>query len=415
MTETATLVGIAGAAVGGLAVGVERQWSGHASGPTARFAGVRTFTMLGGLAGIAGWLWAEGDTVPAALLLGATAALVVAAYAAATRRDVEGTTEVAALVVLAAGFLAGTQRLALASGVIAITVLMLVEKSRLHGMVATLNDEEIHAGARFAAMAVVILPLLPVDAYGPFGGIRPRALWAVVLLFSAISLAGYIARRAVGAQHGDALAGLLGGLVSSTQVTLAHARASRSEPRRALPLACGVIAASTVLFLRTLFAATVLSPALALGLVPYAAPGLLVGLVATATTLRRSPASAQVIPAPSNPLQFRGAVQMAVVFQVVISLVHVLRMRVGEGGLLLTGAIVGFTDVDAATFSMARAVVDGLAPAVAAQAVAAGMLANTLFKLALAVVVGGGAFRVATSAGLAAITLAIGLALVIVH
>ena len=167
MTDTDTVVGVAAAALGGLAVGVERQWSGHASGPAPRFAGVRTFALLGGLAGVAGWLWAQGERAPAALLLGGGAALVVAAYVAASRRDVDGTTEVAALVVLAAGFLAGTQRLALASGVIATTVLILVEKSRLHGLVARLNDEEMRAGARFAVMAVVILPLLPAGRTDP--------------------------------------------------------------------------------------------------------------------------------------------------------------------------------------------------------------------------------------------------------
>ena len=40
----------------GAAVGVEREWSGHASGPQARFGGIRTFTLLGGLGGLAGWL-----------------------------------------------------------------------------------------------------------------------------------------------------------------------------------------------------------------------------------------------------------------------------------------------------------------------------------------------------------------------
>ena len=68
------VVRIAAAALGGAAVGVERQWSGHASGPHARFVG---------------WLWGDG-------------------------------------------VLAGTARLTLASGIIAVTSLLLVEKSRLH-------------------------------------------------------------------------------------------------------------------------------------------------------------------------------------------------------------------------------------------------------------------------------------------
>jgi uncharacterized membrane protein (DUF4010 family) len=373
---------------------------------------MRTLTLLGGLAGVCGGLWARGDQTVAAVLLASGGALVVAAYVAASRREVDGTTEVAALVVLAVGFLAGTGHLALASGAIATTVLILVEKSRLHSLVRRLNDEELRAGARFAVMAVVILPLLPDEAYGPFGGIRPRQLWAVVLLFAGISFAGYAVRRAIGGREGDALAGLIGGLISSTQVTLVHARVSRSEPRRALALACGVIAASTVLFVRTAFAAGVLSPELARALVPYVAAGLAVGIAASVATLRRSSSAAE-LPPPRNPLQLAGAIQMAAVFQIVIVLARLLRDWFGDAGLVLSGAVAGLTDVDAATISMVRAVQDGVAPATAAQAVAAGMLANTLLKLVLAMVLGGAAFRLAAGAGLAAITLAVGAVLLL--
>jgi uncharacterized membrane protein YhiD involved in acid resistance len=38
----------------GLAVGIEREWSGYATGPAARFAGARTFLLLGLLGGLAG-------------------------------------------------------------------------------------------------------------------------------------------------------------------------------------------------------------------------------------------------------------------------------------------------------------------------------------------------------------------------
>jgi hypothetical protein len=73
-------LGILIAALGGAAVGLEREWSGHATGPRARFAGIRTFTLLGLLAGLEGWLWSNGLQVLAALLLAGTAALIVAAY-----------------------------------------------------------------------------------------------------------------------------------------------------------------------------------------------------------------------------------------------------------------------------------------------------------------------------------------------
>jgi hypothetical protein len=83
--ENQNVIGIAIAALGGAAVGLEREWSGHAGGPEAHFAGIRTFTLLGGLAGVAGWLWSLGLQPVAIVLLAGATGLVVAAYVAASR------------------------------------------------------------------------------------------------------------------------------------------------------------------------------------------------------------------------------------------------------------------------------------------------------------------------------------------
>src|ERR1041385_7941259 len=101
-----------------MAVGVEREWSGHASGPNARFAGVRTFLLLGGIGGAPGWRPAPSPAVAAALLISA-GALIVAACVTAARRipeAIDGTTETAAVLVLGLGVLAGLGWLKSASG-----------------------------------------------------------------------------------------------------------------------------------------------------------------------------------------------------------------------------------------------------------------------------------------------------------
>lgn len=177
------ILGLFIAALGGTAVGLERQWSGHAEGPRARFAGIRTFTMLGAISGLCGWLWKTGLTTPAAILFAGAVTITAAAYVSASRQDVDGTTEVAALVVLTAGRLAGIGAFRLASAIIALETLLLVEKSRLHALVQRVDDVELRAGVRFAVMACVLLPLLPEGPYGPLGGIRARELWALVLFF----------------------------------------------------------------------------------------------------------------------------------------------------------------------------------------------------------------------------------------
>lgn len=400
---------IAAAAIGGLAVGVERQWSGHASGPGARFGGVRTFTLLGGLAGIVGWLWTEHSVPIAAVLLGGAVGLILVSYAMSSKHDIEATTEVSGLIVLAAGVMAGMGNVQVASGIVAVTLLALLEKSWLHSMVRRLNDAEIRAGSRFAVMAVVILPLLPEGPYGPLGGVYPRRLWTLVLLFSGLSFAGYIARRIVGAERGYAVAGLLGGLVSSTSVTLNFARASRSEPRLAASLAAGVTAASTVLFVRTFIATAILSPALAYAAAPLLGAPFLVAVAASAASLRGAGMQKAAELPPANPLQLKSALQMTLLFQAVLFAVYVLRERAGDAGILVSGIVVGFTDVDALTVSLAKNVSIGLDPQVAARAIALGILSNTVLKLGLATVIGESKFRWRAAAGLATIGIAVGL------
>lgn len=393
-------LGIAVAALCGAAVGIERQWSGHATGATARLGGVRTFTLLGGFAGIAGWLWTRGVTPGAEVLLAGACALVVAGYVAASRADVEGTTEVAGLVVLAAGWLAGLEYLALASAITATACLLLVEKRALHSLVGRLDDAEIRAGVRFAVMAAVVLPLLPPGPYGPFGGIRPQALWALVLFFSGLSFAGYAARRLVGPQQGYPIAGLIGGVVSSTNVTLTFARVSRADPAFGLPLALGVVGACGVLFPRVLLTAWVLSPSLAWALLPLLVPPFVVAVVTLVLTWRINSGEPTGAPPGGNPLEVRPALQMVVLFQSVLMLVWVMQHVYGEAGLLASGAIAGLTDLDAVTLSMAQRVDVGAAADSAAHAVVAALASNTVLKVVMATVVGRGRFRWITATAL---------------
>ncbi len=403
--EHQSVIGIAIAALGGAAVGLEREWSGHAGGPQAHFAGIRTFTLMGGLAGVAGWLWSLGFQPVAIVLLAGATALVVAAYVAASRREVDGTTEVAALVVLSAGLLAGTGYLVLASSIVAITTLLLVEKSRLHAMIARIDDAGLRAGVRFAVMAVVILPLLPDGPYGPLGGIRPRQLWLFVLLFSGLSFVGYVARRIIGTERGHSVVGLLGGFVSSTAVAFTFSRLSQKDRDLAFPLSIGVVAACSIMNLRVLAATAILRPALALALIPYLAAPFLAGAIIVLIGLRRGGEKVSVQP-PSNPLQVMSALQMAVLFQLVLFAVYAVRAHWGETGVLFSGAILGLTDVDVLTISMAKSAEGQVSVPVAAEAIAIGILSNTIMKLFFGAAIGRGRFRVLTPAWLAIMAIA---------
>jgi len=406
--NTSDVLGLLIAALGGAAVGLERQWSGHAEGPGAHFAGIRTFTMLGAVGGFSGWLWIAGVTVPAAILFAGAVAIVAAAYVAASRQDVDGTTEVAALVVLAAGVLAGIGSIRLASGIIALATLLLVEKSRLHALVKRIDDVGLRSGVRFGVMALVVLPLLPEGPYGPFGGVRPREIWALVLFFSGLSFAGYIARRLVGAGHGYLVTGLLGGLVSSTNVTFTFARTSRIDPEMDRALAIGAVGANAVLYPRVLIATAILNPAVVIPLIPYLTPPALVAAFVAAVGAHRSPDPAAPEMAQHNPLQLTAALQMAALFQGVLMAVYAARDLWGTSGVLTSAAVLGLTDVDALTISMARDVAQAVSPAVAATAIAIGVLTNTGLKLGVALFLGSRRFKAIAGGALALMLAALG-------
>jgi len=387
----------------GLAAGLEREWSGHTAGPDARFAGLRTFFLLGLVGGIAGIIAVDGSAeVAGAIALGG-AALCVSAYIMAVRRpgaDADGTTEAAALAIVGLGVVAGTGSIGVAAGAGAIVVLMLREKARLHWLVRHLEEPELRAGFQFAVLAVVVLPLLPTGPYLGVLEIRPRALWTLVLIFSGLNFAGFAARRIVGASRGLGITGALGGVVSSTAVTLSFSRQSRSDTHLGAPLARGVIAACTVLIPRILIVSAAFSPGVALRLLPMLVPPLAIGLALVMFGWGKDAAT----PGPAsvddvNPLHLGAAMRMAVAFQVAMVLITLVQRAWGTAGVYTASGILVLTDMDALTVSMSRPEA-GLDPNIAARAIAIGMLVNTLLKLGVAVGIGRLTFRRRAAVGL---------------
>jgi uncharacterized membrane protein (DUF4010 family) len=406
-----SVAGLIVAILGGAAVGVERQRSGHATGPGARLGGIRTFTLLGTLSGIAGQLIEAEYMIPAAFLIAGALSVIVASYVRASTKDIDATTEVAAIVVIGAGLLGGLGQLRLAAALTTLTVLVLAEKPRLHGMVARLDEPTMLAAARFAVMSMVILPLLPEGPFGPGPGIKPRDLWMLVLLFSGISFVGYIAQRMSG-DAGYPLTGLLGGLISSTSVTLTFARLSNAHPQQSSPLAAGVVAASMVSLIRVGVAVAVLDASLLPALWKYLAAISLAALIALTLAWRSWRRSEAEKPAPKNPLQFRNAIEMAVLFQVVLFAVFYFRQRIGDSGLIAGGFLLGLTDVDALTLSMTRSVASGTSIEAASRAICMGIVANSLLKSAIAVTIGHRRFKWQTSGALAGMAAAGAVALI---
>jgi uncharacterized membrane protein (DUF4010 family) len=399
------------AVLAGLAVGIERERSGHATGPAARFAGTRTFLLLGLVGGVAGWLATVATVVLGAVILAGGVALTVAAYVTASRQgreEIGATTEVAALAVLALGVVAGLGFPLLTSAATSIMVLALIEKSRIHTLVERIGEVELSAALKFAVLALVILPLLPPGPFGPHDSIRPRGLWIIVLLLSGLNFIGYVARRALGPAWGSGLTGLLGGLVSSTAVTLSFGAQSRRQPTLGRALARGAIAANAVAIPRALVVMAGLHSAVASDALRYLLLPLVAGGGIVAWVIGRRPGKG---PAPDeseedrSPLRLASAVRMAVLFQLVLIALPEARRLWGASGVLSSAVIVGLTDLDALAVSMAQLARTGGEVELAALGFALGVVASTFFKTGVALLVGTGEFRRRTGSALLALAL----------
>ncbi len=174
-------------------------------------------------------------------------------YAVTAQRGEFGiTTEVSALLAFLLGFLCVRGHVAIAAGLAVASGAVLALKDWLHRLARRIETADVEATLKFAIVSLIILPLVPNQNFGPapLDVINPYKIWLMVVLISGLNFASYLLVKMVGAEHGIGLTGLLGGLVSSTAVTLGFAQRSRNEPSQASPLALGILVAWTVMFVR---------------------------------------------------------------------------------------------------------------------------------------------------------------------
>jgi len=387
----------------GALVGIEREKSKAQAGHIG-IGGVRTFMLFALIGALGSWL-AQALASPLLLVaaLGAVGALVLAGYVvqAHNKPDAVGlTTETAAVAVclLGAASTAGHPELALAGG-IAVSA-FLAYKQSLHGLVAKLGPDDISAGVKLLAATFIVLPLLPTQAIDPWGALKPRSLWLLVILIAGLSLVGYVATRALGSERGTAVTGLTGGLVSSTAVTLTFAKRSREEHGATDDaLAAGTFLAWGVSFLRVLVLATLVHPPLALAqLLPFGAMALVTGAGA-AWLLRRSQAAARpdAQVALRNPFSLVAAIKFGLLFAAILLAMTLVQQRFPAGGTYVVAALAGTSDVDAITLSMATLAKNGDATLrTAPLSILIAVLSNTLVKCGISAVLGGASLRRST-------------------
>jgi len=357
----------------GFAVGLERERA-KVERQGSTIGGVRTFTLLGLLGGVSAL--GQNQWLPA---VGLAAVAGLAVYTLKNSRD--ATSQVAALLVYMLGVLCGLGTVLPALFAGALLLGFLAFHDELHAFAGGIKRDEVEAAVLLALLLGVVYPLLPDANYGPYGVWNPREIWQVVLLVAGVNFVGYLALRLLGSK-GLWAAALLGGLVSSTAVTLSMVTQSRANPSRNPLWASGAVLASQMMLGRILVWSATAPALLQLLWLPLLL-WLLWGLLVAAWLARRDREAPESVPV-QNPLQLQGALLFAGVYALVKLLTKVGLEVFGNAGVYVVSALSGVADVDAISLSLARLTAnEQLMLSVASIAIVVAALSNTVLKTAL--------------------------------
>ncbi|MDT7836799.1 DUF4010 domain-containing protein [Aquabacterium sp. OR-4] len=419
------LLGLSVALGAGLLIGLERERR-KGRGPQRAAAGIRSFTLVA----LAGAL-AQGLAQPALVAVGALAVLLLAAlaYLHSLRPAAKGpppdpgmTTELALLVTYLIGVLA-MARPAVAAGAAAVVAVLLAARGSLHRFATrVLSEDELHDGLLLAAVALVLVPLVPQQPLAWLGGLAPHQIAALVLLILLLQAAGHVALRLLGAAAGLAVSGLFSGFVSSTATVAAMGSRLRAHPAQAAACTAGAMFSTAATWLQAMLMLAAVAPSLAWRALPALAAGALLALAwgAAQALLGRRPAeAAAAAPAgmagltagtagtaraaapdtgagrapPGRALRVREALIVAALLSGVALAVSLAQRVFGQAGALAGAALAGFGDAHSGVAALAAVAQQGqVSDAQALRGVLLTLATNSLTRSVVAAFSGGRAF-----------------------
>jgi len=382
----------------GLLIGIERGFDLRDLKPGTRVAGVRTFSLVGLVSGLAGLIAHFGQALAAGALMAGVAAVLAIGYAhrPGLSERPDATTPMAGVATAALGFMAGLGEPGFAIAGATIVTLLLALKSELHGFLEKLDEQDVKALARYAVIAGAVLPFLPSGHYGPLGAWNPQRLWLVVVLVTGFSFLGYVANRIFGERHGTVATGLIGGAYSSTAVTIALSQRLGSEERAGAEPAA-IAFATAVMYMRMPVLIAILATRVLPAISVLLLPALIVAWGAGFWLYRQAPKHQGPAP-PGNPIALLPALGFVAFVAGAAIAAKWAEGRFGQSGIAVLLLIIGSMDVDVAIVTLGTLAPEAISPLLAAMAISGTAIANMAVKVGITLVYAG---RKGISAGLA--------------
>ncbi len=368
--------------LGGL-IGLEREQV-QKKGKFVHIAGVRTFALVSLFGSSLKFLESYSEPLSWILAAGFLSMLSGNYIASTIKQGVNGaTTEVALFLTLIIGYLCGHKAYLAAVILSVLMLVILVLKKSLHLFAEKISNREMRSIIIFGLLSGVILPLIPkTDLF--YGYINLFQAWLMIVLIAGISLLSYMLIKLLGASKGLFLSGFLGGLISSTAVTLSFAALSKSSPRHKWSFVTGIVFASSAMFARVFLEVLLVNNALGWkvfqSLIVSSVVGILIAVWMGSTKKIKSVFKSDKIQDPS-PLELKKAFGFGLAFIVISAVMKFLNSQFGANGIYAASFVSGMVDTDAISLSLANLANTGLSLDVAAIGILIAAYANTLIKL----------------------------------
>lgn len=338
----------------GLILGLEREYDKLKE--EQGFAGIRTFPIVAIIGFILGNLSITYTPWLVIIISAAFLLFLSLSHLSIVQKHLMAgiTTNLALFVTLILGVMVSNHfhKEAVATAVVVVTLLSL--KTTFRSFIKNITPVELFAFIKFSIIALLILPFLPNEDYGPEGLLNPFEIGSIVVIVSFLNFIGYFLVKYVGSKRGILLTAILGGLISSTVVAWIYASRSKESPELSKKYAAGIIVASAIMFPRLAVLAYIFNSAILSYLMLPFTILTLICLISALVLIKKDTDNPKTDIDLGNPLNIWNALGFGGIYVVILFAVFYGNKFFGESGLYYSALIAGLADTDAITISMSK-------------------------------------------------------------
>ena len=297
------------------------------------------------------------------------------------------TTEISLITTYLLGILLA-HNLELSIFIAVLVVVLLNIKGTLTSYETYISKTDLNAAVTFLLITFIVLPILPNQYIDKFHLINPYELWFFVVLLSGLSFLGYILNKIWG-NRGIYLAGLIGGLASSTATTITFSQKSKQNPNLSKHTAIAINLANAIMLLRVFIWVMIFNINLAKEIAIPFLIAFLVGFLYIYSLVKENIYTQNDTKMEfKNPLALWESFKYGILFGLIFAGVKIGHQYFGDSGTLIVSFIAGITDVDAITISLSKYALNGLDINIAIWGILIATFTNQLAKLSYSYFVG---------------------------